>query len=64
MQEGKYTNLQIGDFFGLTHPAVSRRVAIIRKKMAQEQKIEKQVKAIKSLIRPWPQTPLGLGTPK
>lgn len=53
-QEGKFTNLQIGDLFGLTHSAVSRRVAIIRKKMAREQKqkIEKQVEAIKSLIKP------------
>ena len=31
-QEGKYTNLQIGELFGLTHSSVSRRVTIIRKK--------------------------------
>jgi hypothetical protein len=31
-QEGKYTNLQIGELFGLTHSSVSRRVTIIRGK--------------------------------
>jgi REP element-mobilizing transposase RayT len=51
-QEGQYTNLQIGDLFGLTHSAVSRRVTSIRKKMAQEHKFEKQVNAIKSQIKP------------
>jgi hypothetical protein len=34
------------------HSAVSRRVAITRKKMALEQDFERQVKAIKSLIKP------------
>jgi len=51
-QEGQFTNLQIGDFFGLTHSAVSRRVAIIRKKITQEQNLEKQIKALKSQIKP------------
>jgi len=37
--------------FGLAHSSVSRRVAIIRKKMALEQNFEKQVKAIKSRIK-------------
>ena len=31
-QEGTYTNIQIGGLSGLTHSAVSRRVAITRKK--------------------------------
>jgi hypothetical protein len=35
---------------GLSHSAVSRRIAITRKKMALEQDFEKQVKAIKSQI--------------
>jgi hypothetical protein len=35
-QEGKYTDLQMGDKFSLTHSSVSRRVIIIRKKMALE----------------------------
>jgi hypothetical protein len=51
-QEGKYTNLQIGDLFGLTHSSVSRRVTIIRKKMALEKSFERQVKTIKSQIKP------------
>ena len=51
-QEGQYTNLQIGDLFGLTHSSVSRRVAIIRKKMALEQNFERQIKTIKSQIKP------------
>ena len=52
-QEGNYSNSQIGDLFGLTHSAVSRRVTIIRKKMAKEKEFEKQVEdIIKSLIKP------------
>ncbi len=51
-QEGKYTNIQIGVLLGLTHSAVSRRVAITRKKMALQQNFARQVKAIKSQIKP------------
>jgi putative transposase len=51
-QEGKFTNLQIGELFGLTHSSVSRRVTIIRKKMALEQNFQKQVQAFKSQIKP------------
>ena len=51
-QEGTYTNIQIGGLLGLTHSAVSRRVAITRKKMSLEPIFEKQVKAIKSQIKP------------
>ena len=51
-QEGKYTNVQIGILMGLTHSAVSRRVAIIGEKMALEQNFNKQIKAIKSQIKP------------
>jgi hypothetical protein len=47
-----YTNLQIGDLFGLTHSPVSRRVTIIRKKMALEQHFQSQIEAIKSQIKP------------
>jgi hypothetical protein len=36
-QEGKYTNFQIGNLLGLTHSAVSRRVAITRNKITLEQ---------------------------
>ena len=43
-QEGKYTNLQIGELFGLTHSSVSRRVTIIRKKVALEQNFLRQKK--------------------
>jgi len=51
-QEGKYTNIQIGTLLGLTHSAVSRRVAITRKKMEQEQDFNERLKAIKSQIKP------------
>jgi REP element-mobilizing transposase RayT len=51
-QQGQYTNLQIGDLFDLTHSSVSRRVTIIRKKMELEQNFHRQVKAIKSQIKP------------
>ncbi len=51
-QEGKYTNIQIGVLLGLTHSAVSRRVAITRKKIVLKQNFERQVKAVKSQIKP------------
>jgi REP element-mobilizing transposase RayT len=51
-QEGMYTNLQIGNLFGLTHSSVSRRVTIIREKMALEQNFQSHVEAIKSQIKP------------
>jgi len=51
-QQGQFTNLQIGDLFGLTHSSVSRRVTIIRKKMALEQNFYRHIKAIKSQIKP------------
>jgi hypothetical protein len=51
-QEGQYTNLQIGALLGLTRSSISRRVAIIRMKIAKEQKLKKQISAIKSQIKP------------
>jgi len=51
-QEGKYTNLQIGALLGLTHSSVSRRVAIIRKKIAKDQRFENQISIIKEQIKP------------
>ena len=53
-QEGKYTNVQIGALVRLTHFAVSRRVAITRKKMAVERNFHTRINAIKSQIKPWP----------
>ena len=53
-QEGMYTNLQIGDLLGLTHSSLSRRMPIIRQKMALEQNFQRRVEAIKSQIKPWP----------
>jgi DNA-binding MarR family transcriptional regulator len=51
-QEGSYRNLKIGELFGLTHSSVSRRVKIIRKKMALERNFQCQIEAIKSQIKP------------
>ncbi len=51
-QEGKYTNLQIGALLGLTHSSVSRRVAIIRKKIAKDQRLKNQISIIKEQIKP------------
>ena len=51
-QEGKYTNEKIGNILGLTHSAVSRRVSITRKKIAQEQDFNERIRAIKSQIKP------------
>ena len=50
-QEGKYTNIQIGILLGLTHSAVSRRVAITRNTIALEPSIKKRINAIKSKIK-------------
>ena len=50
-QEGKYTNIQIGTLLGLTHSAVSRRVAITRKKIELEQSLNKRIITIKSQIK-------------
>jgi|GEM_PF-3058529 len=46
------TNLQIGDLFGLTPSSISRRVTIIRKKMAVEHDLQRQIETFKSLIKP------------
>jgi len=51
-QEGKYTILQIGELFGLTHSSVNRRVTIIREKVALEQNFLRQIETIKSQIKP------------
>ena len=51
-EEGKYTNKQIGILLGLTHSAVSRRVAITRKKIELEQSMNKRIIIIKSQIKP------------
>jgi hypothetical protein len=51
-QEGRYTNLQIGGLFRLTHSSVSRRVTIIRKKMALEPNFQRRISALKSQIKP------------
>jgi chromosomal replication initiation ATPase DnaA len=51
-QEGKYTNEKIGNILGLTHSAVSRRVSITKKKMAQDKNFRERIKAIKSQIKP------------
>lgn len=51
-EEGKYTNKQIGILLGLTHSAVSRRVAITRKKIELEQSLNKRIITIKSQIKP------------
>jgi REP element-mobilizing transposase RayT len=51
-QDGNYSNSQIGMLFDLTHSGVSRRVAIMRKKLAQDKALGKQVIKFKSLIKP------------
>jgi len=50
--DGNYTNIQIGELFGLTHSSVSRRVTVIRKKLALEPKFQKRIAALKSQIKP------------
>jgi len=51
-QDGMYTNIQIGDLFGLTHSSVSRRVTIIRKKLTMEPNFQRRINTLKSQIKP------------
>lgn len=49
-QLGVRTNSQIGELFGLTGAAVSKRMAIMKSKAADDQSIREKITEIKSLI--------------
>jgi len=53
-ETGLYKNREIGDLFGLTYSSVSRRAAIVRNRIARDNKFKKQFKQLKSqsMMRP------------
>jgi len=50
-QTGLLTNRQIGDRFGLTYSAISRRVAIFKEGLKKNRSMQKRLDHIKSLIK-------------
>lgn len=48
---GWYTNKEIGELFGLGYSSISRRVAVMKSKISQEDTINNQLENIKSLIK-------------
>ena len=52
-QLGIRTNSQIGEIFGLTGSAVSRRVAVLKNKAANDKPIQDRIRDLKSLIEIW-----------
>ena len=47
-ETGLFKNQEIGNLFGLTYSSISRRAAIIRKRIARDNKFKKQLKELKS----------------
>jgi hypothetical protein len=50
-QRGHQTNQQIGDLFGLTYSAVSRRISIFKNLIRQDNQMRKKLEHIKSIIK-------------
>jgi REP element-mobilizing transposase RayT len=50
-QTGLFTNQQIGDIFGLTYSAVSRRAGIVRDRILEDKVFKKKFDRIKSQIK-------------
>ncbi len=50
-QLGHQTNQQIGDLFGLTYSAVSRRISIFKNLIRQDNQVRKKLEDIKSIIK-------------
>jgi REP element-mobilizing transposase RayT len=50
-ESGHYTNYEIGELFGLSYSAVSRRVHMLRKDISIDQKMRRKYKRVKSLIK-------------
>ena len=48
---GWYSNQEIGDLFGLGYSSISRRVTIMKSKISKDDKINKRITKIKSLIK-------------
>jgi REP element-mobilizing transposase RayT len=50
-QQGHQTNQQIGDLFGLTYSAVSRRISMFKNLMLRDDQVKKKLDQIKSIIK-------------
>jgi hypothetical protein len=48
---GLYTNKQIGELFGLTYSAVSRRVNIVKSEISKQSEMRRKYSLIKSIIK-------------
>ncbi|MGD2029706.1 MAG: transposase [Desulfobacterales bacterium] len=48
---GLYTNKQIGELFGLTYSAVSRRASIVKSKISKPSEMKRKYSLIKSIIK-------------
>ncbi|KKM17034.1 hypothetical protein LCGC14_1679750, partial [marine sediment metagenome] len=48
---GWYSNQEIGNLFGLGYSSISRRVTIMKSKISKDDKINKRIIKIKSLIK-------------
>jgi len=50
-QLGTQTNQRIGEFFGLTHSAVSRRVSLFKKALKKDAALRQRLDLLKSKIK-------------
>jgi REP element-mobilizing transposase RayT len=50
-QSGRLSNYAIGEYFGLTYSAISRRVKIVHERMASDKKLLDQYETLKSQIK-------------
>ena len=50
-QSGQLTNLQIAEKFGLTYPAVSRRVGVFKDLLGENTTLQNKFNRVKSLIK-------------
>ena len=48
---GLYTNQQIGELFGLTYSAVSRRANIVKSEISKQPEMRQKYRLIKSMIK-------------
>ncbi len=50
-QLGRWPNNQIGQLFNITYSAVSRRVALMKKKVSEDESVRRQIEQLKSQIK-------------
>jgi REP element-mobilizing transposase RayT len=50
-QQGHQTNQQVGELFGLTHSAVSRRISIFKNLLHRDKGVREKLEQVKSIIK-------------